>query len=56
MSLIPALVQELLKIFFGGVGGGLKGPPGGIGLKHLFAHNKLAISSLDSLMQSSRNW
>ena len=41
MSLIPALVQELLKIFFGG--GGLKGPPGGIGLKHLFAHNKLTI-------------
>ena len=30
MSLIPALVQELLKMFVGG--GGLKGPPGGIGL------------------------
>ena len=29
MSLIPALVQELLKIF---VGGGPKRPPAGIGL------------------------
>ena len=32
MSLIPVLVQELLKIFFGG----LKGPPGEIGLKRFY--------------------
>ena len=33
MSLIPALVQELLKIF---VWGGLRGPPsGGIGLNEV---------------------
>ena len=32
MSLISALVLELLKFFVGG-GGGLKLPPGGIGFK-----------------------
>ena len=31
MSLVPALVQELLKIF---IGGGAKSPPSGIGLSN----------------------
>ena len=36
MSLISALVQELLKIFVGG--GGQKAPSGGIGLIRMFVY------------------
>ena len=44
MSLIPALVQEVLKIFFGGL---FSSPPGGIGLKLVRAlHNVAFISRL----------